>query len=143
MHFHSDQEIHAIGQGLLDRSLPKAAWTHAAHLAAAAWLLAARPDIDAPAQMPDIIRAYNEATGTANTDTGGYHHTITLASLRAVADFLARQPAGTPLHVACEHLLRSPLGDKGWLMQYWTAEVLFSKEARRDWIAPDRTPLPF
>jgi hypothetical protein len=106
-----------------------------------AWLLAARPDIDAPAQMPDIIRAYNEATGTANTDTGGYHHTITLASLRAVGG-LSRQPAGTSLHVACEHLLSSPFGDKGWLLQYWTAEVLFSKEARRDWIAPDLALLP-
>jgi hypothetical protein len=143
MHFQSDEEIHAIGAGLLDRTLPKLAWTHAAHLAAAAWLLAARPDIDAQAEMPGIIRAYNEATGTANTDTGGYHHTITLASLRAVADFLARQPAETPLHVACEHLLVSPYGNKSWLTQYWTAEVLFSKDARLGWVDPDRAALPF
>lgn len=143
MHFQSDREIQAIGQGLLDSTLPKAAWTHAAHLAAAAWLLAVRTDIDAPARMPDIIRAYNEATGTANTDSGGYHHTITLASLRAVADFLARQPAGTPLHVACEHLLTSPFGARDWLLRYWSQEVLFSVEARRGWIAPDLAPLPF
>ncbi|MYM22092.1 hypothetical protein GTP46_05465 [Duganella sp. FT135W] len=143
MHFPSDTHIHVIGQGLLDRTLPKADWTHAAHLAAAAWLLAVRPDIDAPTQMPDIIRAYNEAVGTANTDTGGYHHTITLASLRAVGDFLSRQPTGTPLHIACEELLKSPYGDKAWLMRYWSPDLLFSKEARLGWIAPDRAPLPF
>lgn len=143
MHFASDQDVAALGRGLLDRTLPKAAWTHAAHLAAAAWLLAARPDLDAEQVMPGIIRAYNEATGTANTDTGGYHHTITLASLRAVRDFLARLPAGTPLNVACEHLLSSPYGNKAWLLEFWTAEVLFSSNARRAWVPPDRAPLPF
>jgi hypothetical protein len=142
-HFSSDAEIDAIGRGLLDRSLPAACWTHAAHLAAAAWLVAARTDLDAARDMPAIIRAYNEATGVPNSDTRGYHGTITQASLRAVRAFLARQPAGTPLHVACNALLASPFGDKGWLLEYWTAEALFSVAARRGWLAPDVKPLPF
>jgi hypothetical protein len=141
--FSSDAEIADIGQGLLDRSLPKARWTHAAHLAAAAWLIAACPDCDPERDMPGIIRNYNLATGTANTDTGGYHDTITMASLRAVGAFLASQPAGTPLHQACNALLASKFGEKGWLMEYWTPDLLFSVEARRAWVAPDRQPLPF
>ncbi len=36
-HFSSDIEIDRIGRGLLDRSLPKAEWTHAGHFAAAFW----------------------------------------------------------------------------------------------------------
>ena len=70
-HFKSDTEIDHIGRGLIDRSLPKAEWTHAAHFAAAFWLLR-RPDVHAMRDMPGFIRVYNEATGTPNTDTGGY-----------------------------------------------------------------------
>ena len=32
--FRSDDEIETIGRGLLDRTLPKTVWTHAAHFAA-------------------------------------------------------------------------------------------------------------
>jgi hypothetical protein len=39
LHFHSDVEIDYLARGLIDRSLPKSAWTHAAHFAAALWLL--------------------------------------------------------------------------------------------------------
>src|SRR3569833_439765 len=39
MLFSADSEIDRIGRGLIDRSLPKTEWTHAAHFAAAFWLL--------------------------------------------------------------------------------------------------------
>jgi len=139
----SEGQIQAIGQGLLDRSLPKQQWTHAAHLAAALWLLVARPDIDAAVAMPGIIRAYNLACGVANTDTGGYHETITQASLRAVADYVRRQPAGSGLAALCSGLLASPLGDKQWPLTYWSPDCLFSTQARRHWVAPDLQELPF
>ena len=87
-YFSSDSEIDRIGRGLLDRSLPKAEWTHSGHFAAAVWVLR-RPDMDAARDMPGLIRAYNEATGVNNTDTTGYHETITQASLRAAR---ARRP---------------------------------------------------
>ena len=83
LYFSSDVEIERIGRGLLDRSLPKAEWTHAGHFAAAFWVLR-RPNMDAARDLPGLIRAYNEATGVHNTDTTGYHETITLASLRAL-----------------------------------------------------------
>ena len=141
--FASDAEIVAIGEGLLDRSLPKPRWTHAAHFAAAVWILLRRPDLDPERDLPGIIRAYNEATGVANTDTGGYHETITLASLRAARPFLAALPAGTPLCEACNALLASPLGDKGWLLAYWSRETLFSVRARREGVEPALAPPPF
>ncbi len=87
-HFTSDADIERIGHGVHDRTLPKKEWTHAAHFAAAFWVLR-RPDMDAARDMPGLIRAYNEATGVANTDTTGYHETITLASLRAARAWLS------------------------------------------------------
>lgn len=142
-HFTSDAQIDNIGVGLLAGTLPKAEWTHAAHLAAAAWVIAVRTDLQAARDMPGIISAYNVSSGVANTDAGGYHETITQASLLAVAAFLAAQPKDTPLHVACNRLLASPYGNKDWLLRHWSRAMLFSVAARRNWVAPDLAPLPF
>jgi hypothetical protein len=140
--FTGDGEILRIGRGLLDRTLPKAEWTHAAHFSAALWLLTDRPLDEVAAMMPGAIRAYNEASGVMNTDSSGYHETITLASLRAAADFLARSPR-LALFESCNELMRSELGEPGWLFRYWTRERLFSVAARRAWVEPDLEELPF
>jgi hypothetical protein len=140
--FTGDQEIAAIGRGVLDRTLPKPQWTHAAHFAAAAWLIRCRPDMQVEAQMPEFIRLYNEATGVANTDTTGYHETITQASIRATRAFLGERPT-LELFVAVNELLSSPLGQPEWLLEYWSRERLFSAAARRAWVNPDLKPLAF
>ena len=77
----SDADITRIARGVLDCSLPKPDWTHQAHFAAALWLIRHQPGFDDARDMPGIIRAYNDATGTPNTDSEGYHHSITLASM--------------------------------------------------------------
>jgi hypothetical protein len=140
-HFHSDAEIEHIARGLADLSLPKPSWTHAAHFAAALWLLRSR-GADAMIDMPPLIRAYNEATGVPNTDTSGYHETIMLASLRAGRAWLVDRP-GMPLHAMLEAMLATALGRSDWLLAYWSRPVLFSVAARRMWVDPDLGPLPF
>lgn len=141
--FTTDAEIIAIGEGLVARTLPKPAWTHAAHFAAAVWLIGGQSALDPERDMPGLIRAYNAATGVPNTDSGGYHETITQASLRATRGFLASLPEETPLFEACNRLLATDLGKPGWLLTWWTRERLFSVEARRAWVDPDLRPLPF
>ncbi|MEA3141547.1 MAG: hypothetical protein QOK23_3716 [Gammaproteobacteria bacterium] len=142
MFFTSDDDIDAIGRRVLDLSLPKAQWTHAAHFATALWLMARRPDLDPSSAMPGFIRAYNEATGVANTDNSGYHETITQASLRAARNFLVLHPDRS-LFANCNALMASPLGRSDWLLAYWSRDRLFSVEARRRWQEPDLKPLPF
>lgn len=137
----SDADIDRIGRGVVDRSLPKPEWTHAAHFAAALWLLA-KPGGDAEREMPPLIRAYNEATGVANTDDGGYHETITLASIRAARAWLAERPV-VALSTALGELMAGPMGRSDWLLAHWSKETLFSVAARRSWLDPDLTPLPF
>jgi endonuclease III len=140
--FTSDAEIAAIGRGVLELSLPKPRWTHAAHFAVALWLMSCRRDLDAARAMPGFIRAYNEATGVANTDTDGYHETITQASLRAARGFLLQNPERR-LFETCNALMASPLGKSDWLLGYWSRALLFSVEARRNWVEPDLKPLPW
>jgi hypothetical protein len=140
--FTSDDGIISIGRGVLDRTLPKSAWTHAAHFAATVWMLRCRPDLDASIALPPAIRAYNESTGVANTDTSGYHETITQASLRAARAFVDRD-ASMSLFEICNAILMSRLGRSDWLLEYWTRPRLFSTKARKSWVAPDIQALPW
>lgn len=142
MKFKSDTEIERIAKGLLDCSLPRSEWTHVAHFAAAVWLMDS-DNHDAFLEMPELIRCYNESTGTPNTESEGYHETITIASLRAVQDWLQCRLAGQPLHAVVNQILQSELGDSGWPLKYWSNERLFTKEARERWVEPDLAPLPY
>jgi len=137
----TDDDIARIGRGVADLSLPKPQWTHAAHFAAAVWLIT-HPSLTAERDMPGLIRAYNAATGVANTDTEGYHETITQASLRCARAWLAARPHAA-LSTALNALLESPYGRSDWLLAHWTKPVLFSPAARRAWVAPNLQPLPF
>lgn len=128
---------------LIDRTLPKSEWTHAGHFAAALWLLRHRPDMIKPDEFRRLITSYNEATNTANTDSSGYHHTITIASIRAAAHHLAAHSNDVPIFVVLEGLMASPQGSTGWLLTYWSRETLFSVRARRTWVEPDIAALPF
>ncbi|MCX8256070.1 hypothetical protein RHAL1_01652 [Beijerinckiaceae bacterium RH AL1] len=140
-YYESDLAIARLAEAVLDCSLPKAQWTHAAHFATALWLMRHRPDWVLPQRMPAIIRAYNEATDTPNTDTSGYHETITQASLVAARAFLEAAEPGTPLHLLVDRLMASRLGDPQWLLAHWSRERLFSVAARRAWVEPDLAPL--
>lgn len=137
----TNTDIERIARGVIDRTLPKAEWTHAAHFAAALWMIT-RHGPDAERLMPGMIRAYNEATNTPNTDTGGYHETITLASLRAARFMLEAHP-DTALSDVLAALMAREFGKSGWLLAYWRKETLFSVEARRVWVEPDVKKLQF
>ena len=139
-HFASDDAVDRIGRGVLDRSLPKPEWTHAAHFAAALWLLRRETETPVEARMPPLIRAYNEATGVANTDSEGYHETITLASVTAARAVLAAHPPDRPLHEVLDALMAGPLGRSDWPLAYWSKTRLFSVAARRGWVEPDLKP---
>lgn len=140
--FPDEAAVDSIGRRFAARTLPHAEWTHAGHFAAAVWMLARHPVPPPERVMPDMIRAYNLAVGTPNTDTGGYHETITQASLRAARAALAAAP-GAGLHLVCNRLLAGPCGDPDWLLAYWSRAALFSVRARSAWLPPDRAALPF
>jgi hypothetical protein len=140
--FTSDAEIVRIGDGLMARTLPRADWTHEAHLAATTYLLLRRPDIDVDKALPGIIRAYNESVGGVNSDSEGYHETITRAFLRGVRLFLAEADIDEPLHELVNELLLSPMGRRDWPLRFYSPERLFSVEARREFAPPDVAALP-
>jgi hypothetical protein len=121
------------------RRLPKSRWTHQAHLLVGLWYLSRHEPVEALAIVRERIRAHNESVGTANTDSGGYHETITRLYLDAIAAHRARND-GASFEASLRQLLASPLADSSWPLEYYTRERLFSVAARRHWLEPDRRP---
>ena len=134
--FASDAEIRRVGEGMLSRTLPRPEWTHEAHLATCAWLILERPDTSPERDLPHLIRAYNESVGGVNSDSEGYHETITQISIRAVRAALARSE-GSGLSERVNGLLQGDEGRRDWPLRFYTPERLFSKEARLSWVEPD------
>ena len=91
--------------------------------------------------MALMIRRYNDAVGTPNTDSEGYHETITRGSLIIARNFIAQQADDPLLHDLCNRLFASRFGRNDWLFTYWSKDVLFSAKARREWVPPDLAPL--
>ena len=140
--FTSDAEIEHLGEGLLTRTLSKAEWTHEAHLGATTYLLLRRPDVDVDAELPGLIRRFNESVGGVNSDTEGYHETITRAFLRGVRLFLEEADKEEPLHNLVNALLLSPMGRRDWPLRFWSKDRLMSVEARRHFVEPNLAAMP-
>lgn len=139
--FADDAAIVHLGEGLITCTLARAEWTHEAHLGACLYLLARRPDIDVDGQIAGIISRFNESVGGVNDDRNGYHDTITRAYVAGVRQFL-RERASGDLTADVNALLASAVGSRDWPLRFYSRELLFTVEARRGFVEPDRAPLP-
>lgn len=139
--FNSDAEIVRLGEGLIACTVPKAEWTHEAHLASCLWLIRERSNVDAERELPVFISRYNVAAGGVNSDSEGYHETITQVFIAAVREHLAERPAGELLVESVNVLLLSPRGRRDWPLHFYSRDRLFSVAARRGFIPPDLQPL--
>jgi hypothetical protein len=139
--FGSDEEIRRVGAAMLRCTLPKALWTHEAHIATCAWLILERPDIEPERDLPALIRRYNESVGGVNSDTEGYHETITQGAIIGVRAALARADGGS-LVDRVNAVLLSREGRRDWLLAYYSPARLGSVAARRSFVLPDLAPFP-
>jgi hypothetical protein len=121
--------------------LPRAEWTHLAHLRVGAWHVHHEGPDAAIDSLRARIRALNEHHGTPNSAASGYHETITVAYVRLIEEFLGGFAADTPLAARVDLLVASRLADKDLLLTFWSRERLSSEQARRVWVPPDRAPL--
>jgi hypothetical protein len=138
----SDDQLEALVLRFNDQTLPKSEWTHAAHLSVGAWHVHRYGVEEAVNRLRQGIRALNDSHGTANTDSGGYHETITQAYAHLIAEFLAGPPEDRTLAERVDTLLASPLAHKNALLEYYSKERLMSVAARREWNGPDLKALP-
>lgn len=117
-------------------SLPRAEWTHAAHLRMAFLYLRRETCFDtALTQIRARIQAYNLSQGNPR----GYHETITVAFARLVADALYPLPAAD---FAALRAARPDLFVSDVLLRFYSRERLYAPEARAVFLEPDIHPLP-
>jgi len=118
----------AIADGLLAATLPQPEWTHAGHVAAAHALVRRLGPAGALTAFRASVPRLNDFHGVENSDTGGYHDTLTVFYVAAVADCVAH--GLDPAETAAALPTSAPLA-------YWTRETLFSLPARRGFVGPD------
>ncbi len=134
-------DIRTIAEQFANRTLPKAAWTHGAHIAVAFVELDAHGNFDgALASLRQKIRAYNESVGTENTDESGYHETLTVLWLRIV-DTYCRTMGGADLEADYQRFLKTLPAMSQFPALLYSRKLLFSKQARHSWVAPDLLPI--
>lgn len=133
-------EIDPVVHGFITRTLPKSQWTHFAHLHVGLWHALEYPDGRALDLLRERIRAYNEATGVANTDHSGYHETITRFYLHVIRAFVRSVDGSRPFSELAQELVDRH-GDRDLPLRHYTRERLFSVAARRSWLEPDLLPL--
>jgi hypothetical protein len=138
----SSRALEELAADFRKSRITHADWTHSAHLRVAAWHVDRFGRSEALERLRVGIRRLNDHHGTPNSETRGYHETITVAYVHLIGHFLATCPAGTTLATRAAELLASPLGAKNALLRHWTAPLLMSPAARAAWVAPDLMPLP-
>ena len=117
-------------------SLPRARWTHHAHLTVGLWYLVRNSEREATRKIRSGIKRYNKASGIKTTRTSGYHETITIFYIRVISKFLEGANADCNLAVLANDLIEK-CGDKNLPLSYYSRERLMSAEARARWVEPD------
>ncbi len=131
----------AVIRQFIARNLPKALWTHQAHLRVGLWHSLNYSRDRALDLLRERIRAYNEATGVANTDQSGYHETITRFYLRAILAYIRAADMTRPFEDLVAELITRH-SDRDEPLRFYSRERLFCSLARREWLEPDLAPLP-
>ena len=136
------REVTRLVERFEDRTLPKAEWTHAAHLAVGLWYASRLSFEEALDAVRTGIQRVNATHGVPTTPAGGYHETITGLYMRLICRYVASEEteAGGDWAVRVNRLLRR-YGAKDLPLRYYTRERLMSGEARSGWVEPDLQPI--
>lgn len=124
----------AVFDDFVNGRLPKDAWTHEAHLITCWVALQDRTPAETLAFLRDAIQTHNCGIGIRNTDTSGYHETLTVYYVTAVTQ------AAPP---TIEELFEIPSCGRKAALDHWSRGVLFGAEARVGWVEPDIAALPW
>ena len=119
------------------RRFPPAQFDHRAHIRLA-YIYLSEHDTDAAHQlMRGALLSFLEHHGV---DVSKYHETITRAWINAVRHFMECTPAAES---ADDFIEKNPrMLDAKIMMTHYSAEVLFSDEARAKFVEPNLEPIP-
>ncbi|MEM6696787.1 MAG: hypothetical protein AAF806_06575 [Bacteroidota bacterium] len=126
-------QIEELIEAFSNKTLPISEWTHEAHIIVAFWHNWHYDFHDAFAMVRKKIIAYNESVGTPNTNTSGYHETLTRFWMTLTKNHILENNHST-LDKACSSFIILSNLSKFIPLEYYTKDILFSKEARKKWV---------
>lgn len=116
---------------------PPAEFNHRAHVRLAYVFLCGHDTDTAHQLMRSALLSFLEHNGV---DVSKYHETITRAWIMAVRHFMEKTPSSES---SDEFIEKNPgMLDSKIMMGHYSAEVLFSDEARAKFVAPNLEPIP-
>lgn len=124
----------AMFDAFVNGRLPRDAWTHEAHLITCWVALQDRTPQQTLRFLRDAIQTHNCGIGIRNTETSGYHETLTVYYITAMANSSA---------TTLEAVMKEPGCGRDAPLEHWSRELLFGTRARLGWVAPDLAPLPW
>jgi hypothetical protein len=128
-------DLSALVAAFESRTLPRASWTHRAHLRVATWYLLHHDHEEALGRIRGGIQSFNAAHGLT-----GYHETITIAFARLIAARLGGLRGRAVDEIVAT--IETELGRSDCLLRHYSRERLLSEEARTTWVPPDVAALP-
>jgi hypothetical protein len=113
--------------------LPRAEWTHAAHVAMSACYVV-RYRSRAVDELRRGIKRHNAAVGTLDTATSGYHETLTCFWTGVVSRLVAGYPDPW---LAARHAVEKVGRDRDLHRHYFSFDVVRDEKARASFVPPD------
>ncbi|WP_196889683.1 hypothetical protein [Aureivirga sp. CE67] len=122
------------------KTFTKKDWTHEAHLVIGVWYCFHLPKEKVFPFLKENISALNEKIGVENSDSSGYHETITLFWIWVIQEFIKQNPKQNILNILTI-FLKSNYSKQGFILEFYSKELLKATTARKHFIKPDLKPI--
>ncbi len=135
------EEALALIQKFENHSLPKNEWTHELHLMTGLYY-SAKYGEEALPRLREKIKSYNQAVGTINSESSGYHETMTHFWLFALRQYCAKD--GLVLfdqETLDDMLWTEELADRNLWLTYYSKEFMMSTEVRMNLLQGNILPV--
>src|SRR5919199_1270054 len=114
-------EVRRLADAFERCDIPRAAWTHHAHLVVALWYLVCYGPDEGGERVRVGIQRLNAANGVQQTRDGGYHETITRFYLWAIRRHVGAAPRDASIGELATTLIAA-WGDRTHLLEYYSRE---------------------
>ena len=133
--YDNDSEILDLVRAFEGATVSRDNWKHAEHIVVALYYLTSEDYDAATTKMRDGI--FNLLTKGFNVDLSKempYHETLTVFWMQTINEFLGERQGRSLAENAAEAI---SIYDKDYPLRFYTREILFSDEARSEYVEPD------
>ena len=135
--FSDDTEVEALVAAFENAAISPGDFCHAAHMAVALSYLSRFALPEAAEQMRSSLLKF-----TAHHGVDVYHETLTTFWMRLLDHLARKRYRDLPLWRRI-NLIVDRYATAGMVDAHYSPAVLRTTNARREWVAPDREPIPF